>query len=351
MLGHPPNIALTGLGLAAVLVGGCLPEGAPPWQVDHVIAAALQVDRAAAGPHHVVASRPDRVVAHVMPGDVARVTAFVVGPDGPVNLGDDRPAWFYCQSSRCFVDVIDTPPPDCADQVDVPPPETCSLGRGETMALPLGNLGDFFAMFADPPAFMMVSGTPGGLTTEACLEHLRSFGSEGRSLTSCLLVVETLPLGPFVALTELAVARGIIGAEVLAAIPGSALDPEPNLLPAIPEFTITVEDQVYVQRSGGAIPVAPGDEVVIVTPLDPFDAQPYHDVLLPSSTSLVFLPTQELLTSTWLSTGTVEFSVDGPEQIRWQVPEDADDDVYAYLLLGDRRSVVWAWLHFEVQRP
>ena len=52
---------------AAVALVACLPEGAPPWQVDHPIAAAIRVDIAKRGPYGPTSPRPDRVIAAAMP--------------------------------------------------------------------------------------------------------------------------------------------------------------------------------------------------------------------------------------------------------------------------------------------
>ena len=179
--------------VAGTALGGCLPEGAPPWQVDHPIVAAIRVDIEERGPYGPVSPRPDRRVAAAMPGDKIRISPFLVGPDGPLDLEAAAPAWFYCQATRCFDEVAQPEAlRDCATE-PLGPETACRIGTGASATLQLGDLTSL-ALFGDPPAVYMVSGTPGGASTQRCVDRLRDLADTTETLTDCLLIIEPLPI-------------------------------------------------------------------------------------------------------------------------------------------------------------
>ena len=97
--------------------------------------------------------------------------------------------------------------------------------------------------------------------------------------------------------------------------------------------------------------VAPGDTVEIVAPLDALDSQLYYQTLLGGDGLPVMQAQFETITSTWLLTDAVAEPEPGVQQVTWQVPEDATGAIHGYYLLSDTRSIVWAWLRFEVNAP
>lgn len=341
---------------AALLSGACLPEGSPPWLVDHPIAAAVRVDVAERGPYGPEPPRPDAVVASVMPGDRIRATPFIVGPAGPADLAALRPAWFYCAASQCFPSLTDgSRPRDCGVEA-VPPDETCSLGAGPEALLQLGDPTGVQQLIALQPALFMVSGTPGGPSTELCLARLRDVRARGETLEQCLLFMRLLPIGPAWRLILLGTFLGLPDVPATTVIPNSAVTSEPSLFPEVLPFelTITGTDGAARERvavDAATIAVRPGDLVEIVAPLDPADAQSYVDASTTNGQLLGFTANVEVMSSSWLFSRDVPFRVNEPQVILWQVPDDAVGAIHAYYLLSDTRSIVWAWLRFEVAAP
>lgn len=339
-------------GLAVAALAGCLPEGAPPWQIDHAIVAAIRVDIAERGPYGPTSPRPDRLVAAAMPGDEIRFTPFLIGPDGPIDPGVVAPAWFYCQASRCF-DAVAQPEVlrDCATE-PLGPATTCRIGTGATATLQLGELSSL-ALFSDPPAVYMISGTPGGASTTRCLDRLRNVASATETLQDCILIVEPLPIGPVWRLLFVAAFLGLPDAIPLDSIPIEAQSAEPSLYPEVRPFelTITASDggaREVVAVSGETVAVAPGDTVDIRAPVDPFDAQLYYRTLIGGDGLPVMQAQFESFSSSWLLTDAVDEPTYGVQEVRWEVPTDATGDIYGYYLLSDTRSIVWGWLRFEV---
>ena len=337
------------------LVSACLPEGAPPWLVDHPIVASVRVDVAAPGPYAPSSPRPERQVAEVMPGDAIRVTPFLIGPDGPLDAEALAPAWFYCRATRCFADLTAQERPRACATEDLGPASTCRLGTGAAAQLQLGEMTSFFDLFRDPPSIFMISGTPEGPSTAQCLDRLRRLNDEGLTLAQCLLIVQPLSLGPLWRMMLLAGVLGLPDAPSLEQIPPGALTAEPSLFPGVRPFELTIvgvdgEPRARVAAPGETVRVAPGEQVEMIAPLDPQDAQLYFTALL--SNGVPVLQAQfEVLTSSWLFTDRITGYQWTPQEFRWEVPEDASGAIHAYFLLSDQRSIVSAWLRFEVAEP
>ena len=338
--------------LAGLALAGCLPEGAPPWQVDHTIAAAIRVDIAARGPYGPTSPRPDRLVAAAMPGDRIRFTPFLIGPDGPVDLEAVAPAWFYCQASRCF-DAVAQPEVlrDCATE-PLGPASTCRIGTGAAATLQLGELSSL-GLFGDPPAVYMISGTPGGASTTRCLDRLRSVASATETLQDCVLIVEPLPIGPVWRLLLVAAFLGLPDAIPLDSIPIEAQSAEPSLYPEVRPFELTItaatgDTRQATAASGASVVVAPGDTINIRAPVDPLDAQLFYRTLIGGDGLPVMQAQFETFGSSWLLTDAAAEPTDGVQEVTWEVPADASGAIHGYYLLSDTRSIVWGWLRFEV---
>lgn len=345
------------LALAGVVSGpaaGCLPEGAPPWLVDHPIAAALRVEVTARGPFSPESPRPGREVASVLPGDTIRGAAFIVGPEGPAELEALRPAWFYCGGNSCFGAVVRGEAGRPCGVEPVPPRDTCSVGQGANAELRLGALTSFVELSLRPPGLFMVAGTPGGPSTAECLARLQS--DAGETLAACLLVITPLPLGPAWRLIALGAALGVPDAPPLAAIPADAPAAEPNLRPGVLPFALEIAGpggatRARTAESGDTVALRRGEVVEIHAPLDPLDAQAVVDAVVSGGRAPIFTAGQELLTSSWLFTAEVAWTSVEPQVTRWEVPEDAPAEIYAYYLLTDQRAIAWGWLRFEVAGP
>ena len=280
--------AAAGLWLGLVVgAAGCLPEGAPPWLVDHAIVASIRFDVIEAGPYSPASPRDDRAIASLMPGDRVRATPFLVGPDGPIDPEVVEPAWFYCRTTRCYGDLTAAEGPRACDVEAVGSTSSCALGRAGTAELELGELRSLVDLFLDPPALLMVAGTPGGTSTAACVQRLRELDERGETLQRCILLMEPLPLGPLWRLMVLAGFAGLPDALPLVAITPEVQAAEPALYPAVLPFelTITGVDGVVRERiaiDGASVEVARGEHVEIHAPVDVFDAQIYYQALLGS---------------------------------------------------------------------
>lgn len=318
----------------------------------------MRFDVVTRGPYAPASPRADRTVASVMPGDLIEATPFVVGPDGPVDLEAVKPAWFYCRATRCFTDTIAAEPPrDCAVEA-VGPAETCRIGEAARARLQLGEQTSFLDLFDDPPALYMIAGTPDGPSTDECLARLGRINDVGETLQPCLLIIKPLPLGPLWRLMLVAAVTGLADAVPLDFIPDAAIAADPSLYPAVLPFELTItgvdgETREQIAGPGDTVVVAPEEQVRIVAPVDPFDAQVYYDALLSAEGVPLLQPQIETFSSTWLFTTAVSFAYDGtvPQTIDWAVPEGASGAIHGYYLLGDGRTTVWAWLRFEVHAP
>lgn len=356
--------------LAGCLVS-CLPEGAPPWLVDHPIVASLRFDVVVPGPYSPESPRDDRSLASLMPGDRLRATPFLVGPTGPIDPADVRPAWFYCRTTRCYGDLTAEALPRPCDVEEVGSTTTCALGRAAAPELKLGELRSLVDLFIDPPALLMIAGTPGGTSTPDCVERLRVLDERGETLQRCILLMEPLPLGPLWRLMVLAGFAGLPDALPLDTITPQVQSAEPALYPAVLPFELTItgtdgatRERVAVDQA--SVQVARGEQVEIYAPVDIFDAQIYYQALVGSvGNDVVFQAGYETFTSSWLFTADVAPNYAGPDgagdtdapptgasavqQVWFSIPEDAPPTFHGYYLLGDGRSQVWAWLRFEVR--
>jgi len=336
-----------------VSVVGCLPEGAPPWLVDHAIAASLRFDVVARGPYAPESPRDDRLVASLMPGDRLRATPFLVGPAGPIDAAAVRPAWFYCRATRCFGDVTQGNRPRACEVEDVGSTTTCALGRAAAPELELGALQSLVDLFADPPALLMVAGA-GAIDTASCVDRLRRLQDDGETVQACILTIEPLPLGPLWRLMLVAAATGLPDALPLDGISPEVQAAQPALYPAVLPFELTItgvdgQRREVIAADGARVPVLRGEQVQIVAPVDVFDIQLFYQALLGSGSEVLFQATFETFTSSWLFTADV--APDDTmfvQQVDFVVPEDAPATIDGYYLLGDGRSEVWAWLRFEV---
>lgn len=344
-------------GMVSGLCAGCLPEGAPPWLVDHTIAAALRITTVERGAFSPESPRPDREVASVLPGDTIRATPFIVGPEGPADLGAVRPAWFYCGVTSCFGAVVRGEATRPCGVEPLPPQDTCSMGQGASGELQLGGLTSFLELTLRPPGLFMVAGTPGGPSTAECLGRLQS--EAGETLEACLLVITPLPLGPAWRLILLGAFLGLPDAPPLSAIPPEAQTAEPDLFPAVLPFELRIFGadgvRALTAEPGSTVTVRRGEEVEIVAPSDPLDAQYFVDAVVSAGAAPSFASGFELLSSSWLFSAEVAPSQTEPQVTRWTVPEDLDapdqPSIFGYYLLSDQRSLVWAWLRFEVAAP
>ncbi len=338
----------------SVLGAGCLPEGAPPWLVDHEVAAALRIEVAVRGPYSPESPRPDREVASVLPGDEIRATPFIIGPEGPMDLDAVRPAWFYCGVTSCFGAVVAGEAGRPCGVEPLPAQDTCSMGQGASGELRLGELTGVFELSVRPPGLFMVSGTPGGPSTQECLARLES--EEGKTLEECLMVITPLPLGPGWRLLLLAAFLGVPDAPPTRVIPPEAASAEPDLFPAVLPFELEIfavdgSRRTSTAGSGASVVVRPGEVVQVVAPIDPLDQQYYLDTLATSGGPLGFVSGYELLSSSWLFSADVEWAPVEPQVMRWTVPEAPPAQIFGYYLLSDQRSLAWGWLRFEVAAP
>lgn len=318
----------------------------------------MRVDVVERGPYGAASPRPDRLVAQVMPGDTIRATPFLVGPDGPIDADEVRPAWFYCRATRCFTDVLAAEPRrDCGVEA-VGPDTTCKIGEGARAELRLGELTSFVDLFDDPPALYMVAGTPDGPSTDECVARLGRLVDAGESLRQCLLVIEPLPLGPLWRLMLVAAVNELADAVSLAYIPPGAVSAQPGLYPEVLPFDLEITEADGTTRrriaaSGDTVALGAGARVEIFAPVDAFDAQVYYDALLSGDGAPLLQPQIESFASSWLVSSFVAFDESDPRPQRtvFEIPEDAPAVIHGYYLLSDQRSIVWGWLRFEVADP
>jgi hypothetical protein len=102
---------------------------------------------------------------------------------------------------------------------------------------------------------------------------------------------------------------------------------------------------------GATVALRPGELVEIHAPLDPLDAQYFVDAVVTGDPLPSFATGYELMSSSWLFSADVVWTPVAPQVTQWLAPEGARGPIFAYYLLSDQRSIVWAWLRFEVAAP
>lgn len=330
-------------GTALLALASCLPESPPPWQVDHTIVAALRVEVAERGPWAAEPEREGLGLAEVMPGDEIRPVPFVIGPDGPVDVAELQPRFFYCVPQRC---VSDTDNPggvrDCGEEEAVPPVSTCEILGG---TLRLGAL----RVLQQNAAIFMVASTGEGPSTDECVRRLRGEAGALESLRECMLRVEFIQLGPTWRLLVVAALSGLVDSLSLSGITPAVTATEPNLFPREPQLTVRVMQadgsaRTETLASGATVAVDRGAQVVVTAEVDPEDAQPYWFL----DSSGAFSPGNETLSIGWLFSRYVDWTTPDVLSIAWEAPAEPGP-TYLYALLGDGDVITPAWLRFEVE--
>lgn len=133
--------------------------------------------------------------AELLPLDRAELSALVVTEDGPVDLDATEAVWLRCypvcahalfDSEIVFADLK-----DC--DADAPWSENCKIGEGATasFSVPLWEPDEYPGPLM---GVMLVTGIPGEITTDECLEGY--FRTDRPDLQGCAFGQRSLPLGP-----------------------------------------------------------------------------------------------------------------------------------------------------------
>lgn len=285
-----------------------------------------------------------------LPGDRARLIPFVADVGGPVPFGELDLHWVRCGTRGCLdpLERLDALP-ECEDS-PYHVPVACSLGRGPTAELALGEL--------DPSALYALSLLPGGLLAGPAIAYLGSRrGGPGpaacserlaarTSLEGCLLAHRNVTMGPESAIADLAAEHGL---DLGLTEDGPFLQQPRNRNPEVERFAVLVgADPVRMVASGSSITVASGDEVTFAYEPDvELDRDDYEWV----DASGELHPTEEVLTARWFidrSFEHFESSALSSTRLTWTVSGPAGRSTLYALVRDENGGEAFGWLHVDV---
>lgn len=313
--------------------------------------------------------------AQALPFETVSIEPFIVGPDGPIDPGVLDPVWLACELppaaglGSCiraaipidFDDLVQCPTPsfDDLEGEELPePPSPCFIARAGSPEFTVPFSPN--SLIGGQIELTMVSGEPGEISTDACLDPF--LAGESDLPDRCLYGVQRLNLGPPEYLASVLAGFGV-------EIPGfEAPDPEdvpePDRNPRILEVKTAILDDDG--EPGELVVVAAGDSVQldldemlrieITQPED--DLQTYE---VPINDGEDFEETQEVYDGRYYRTWgeTLSLESDDPDAFNeWSFvqglqDEDAsppDDRAFLYYVVRDgRQGVDWFWL--EARRP
>ncbi|MEZ4451621.1 MAG: hypothetical protein R3B09_19270 [Nannocystaceae bacterium] len=176
------------LPLALALGAACFEPAPPTWKIEDPRLLLIEMEVVEAGPDStpLTLDPPGLTRREGLPGDRLALRPIVVGPDGPVEP-NGAPIWL--RSRGLASGYFEAPIQSCAeDPAEIL--QVCRLDGPEVVmpqvAFKTNGVVSWFVV--------VVFGTPGGPTSEACLERLSGDGSE--SLHGCLVGEASLTYGP-----------------------------------------------------------------------------------------------------------------------------------------------------------
>lgn len=342
--------------VAAALAGAsCLPEERPYWVIDHTDALAMRFEVIEPGPWGADPPPGGGPVVEAMPGDRVRATAFVAGPEGPVDVAALQPRWFVCGGIGCtggqVVDLTEALP---CGPVALPNLDTCALDPGPAATFELGPLRDVVDAASIGVIVMMVAGTPEGPSTQECLRRADALATASSSLRDCLFFVRTLRIGPTWRTVVAGAAMGATSPVGPSDLPWQISQVEPDVAPAIAHFAAWVPapgggEYFLEAQSGATLSVGTGDELTLSL-VEAAPPQTYYSVSVDQSTLAVSVsPIVEIRGAAWFATVPAPFEATaGPGfEVEWRAPEQPGTH-HLYVILADGRSATTAWLRVEV---
>lgn len=317
----------------------CLPTIPPDWLIDDPTILGIQPVVIKVGPNARPLSEdpPGVTRADTLPGDTVRLVPLVVDAGGPLDLEALQPIWLRCRV-RCEQNLFeartaDAPVIACSAPMGQKAP-LCQFGAGPTGDYKV--LGGKEGFFED---FMMITGTPGGRSSEACLAAILADQDDTTGdLFDCLYVARRVSFGPL--------------KDLLLAQEEPELDPEPvpevdpNYNPVIDHLAVTIYNasgsRSLEAHDGDVIDVVAGESVRVEVIPAPGTIQ---EIATPGG-----LTREEALVVSWFLSAELD-AVDADDRLLWQrfsVPTGVSTfDEYA-VLRDNRTSITWARLRWQV---
>lgn len=326
--------------LGAALALSCLPTIPPDWLVDGPIVLGIQPVVVAVGPltSPLTEDPPGVTRADALPGDLVRLSALVVNGDGPLDLEASAAIWLRCADGCGYSTFIASGDPaqiiPC-DEAESNYAPLCRIGVGAAALrrIPKG--------FGDSEDYLLVTGTPGGRSSEACLgELLAAAQDRGEALFDCLYVERRINLGPARTLAEIN-SDGDFDPTIFA-------ETDPNYNPGIERLSLRITGPGGTRSvdvaDGDRVDVAVGERVVVeVVPV----AGAEQEFAINGPAGAV---ATEVLEASWFLTAHLA-DVDGesePLTHAFRVPVGVGDfDEYVVVRDG-RASLSWARLRWRV---
>lgn len=327
-----------------MLLTGCIPTVEATTYIDHAQALGIRLEVIEDGPN-----APDlwvlpegKLRATPLPGDTVRLTPLFAGEDGPLDLSELEPLWIACGDPWCSVPPIER----TCDVLPVGPAESCIVGHGPTLVTTLDDVPGRTA------TIRMVSGTPGGPTSEECLERLET-PKKTEPLWDCVVVHDRVTLGPMWRLIELAADAGLEDHLDPAEIPPEARDVEPNVNPEVVAFIVSSESKPEASRvePSARIRVRAGERVRVELEQDDGALQEYHRIDTDEDGNVFAELELEVPTYLWRFDAPVADPVAVANSFEF-TPVEVTDRLTAYWGITDGRGgEVTTWLELEVVEP
>lgn len=320
---------------------GCLPTFEPLWLIQQDTLISIRVEKSYAG---FFSSDDLLFTSEVLPGDSVRLTAFIAGEEGPVDISTLNPMWFVCPNFSCFAEF-----PPC-DDIQLPAKEPCFLGRGAQVELHI-SINILFDLtrnkaqeILEKPRIpvLMVSGASHRMSTEECWEKLQTTAQKGEQILDCVLGLRYVPLGPPWQLYQ----------EIISLLddprqlPFEVLEQKANRNPDVQTVSVSITGtdgtlRMVQMQKGESIPVHANDEITIeIVPPKPMET--YHILKEKlNDGSFVFLQLVEAWTAEWYHTVKVEGLSSSEDGLihRFRVPEQVDQ-IISYTTIRDHRNAI-----------
>lgn len=360
-----PSLMVAGLCLA-----GCADLPDRQLVIEHrVVAAQVEV---------TVPLDPDELLVpsrnQVLPLETARITPFVVTPEGAVDPSELDPMWIACEllpgggPFACLQAAMPLAPEDLPECITVtvedlaagPPevPSPCLLSR------------DGVAELAVPPSqgvlagadyeLVLVGSTPQGTSTQQCATEL--LAAEANTPDDCVYGVQLVSVGPKALLFSLAEQFGVDLGDIEVPSPEDIDDPDRN--PRITSFQVSVVDdngdELVPPRDvamGEQITARRGDILRIDTTSPAADLQPFR---IPINNGDSFEQREEAFVGDWFRTWGEQLSpasADPTSFNEWTLRAGGQDESdlppgglahMFYVVRDTRGGVAWWWFSVEV---
>jgi hypothetical protein len=341
-------LVVAGLGL-----GGCSPSVDPVWVLARARELGLRIELGNQGAYGERVDPQGPSAAEFLPLDEVVATPLVADAQGAISPDDLEVRWFLCDDdAACLLTADLEAARSCADEPLSGPVQPCALGDDPVVRVTLGE-PPLAPVLEEPdgglsaidvatarPVLGLLASPPDGPGVDECARRI----AERSSLTGCLLIERSIPLGP---LSEVIDVLEPLGYDIdLSDSLGPLLQRPRNHNPAPPTFRVTTDASVETVASGAIVRVPVGSDVVLqwVPAVDDIES---FEVTLSGEPEPGVV--EETVVGLWFVSREVDEYEPSPSgwELRWRAtqPEPA---TFHLLLRDDRGSETTGWIAVDV---